>query len=178
MFSTKKKVTAAITLGLASAFLLSACSMGSGSTTESSEPTAPETSESTPMEMDPAAKRSVHQSGRREQIGVAVALDHALREAGDERALREDAAGHALEADFRFACREADLPRLADQGIAVQHREIEGLARLALGVAIDGHLHAVRPGRGHDILGGNGRGEGGKTEAEGAGQHPQGLTTR
>jgi uncharacterized surface protein with fasciclin (FAS1) repeats len=56
MFSTKKKVTAAITLGLASAFLLSACSMGSGSTTEeSSEPTAPETSESTPMEMDPAA---------------------------------------------------------------------------------------------------------------------------
>ena len=56
MFSTKKKVTAAVTLGLASAFLLSACSMGSGSTTEeSSEPKAPETSESTPMEMDPAA---------------------------------------------------------------------------------------------------------------------------
>ncbi|PKQ35338.1 MAG: fasciclin [Actinobacteria bacterium HGW-Actinobacteria-11] len=56
MFSTKKKVTAAITLGLASAFLLSACSMGSGSTAdESSEPKAPETSESTPMEMDPAA---------------------------------------------------------------------------------------------------------------------------
>ncbi|MFJ2504893.1 fasciclin domain-containing protein [Microbacterium sp. AGC62] len=57
MFSTKKKVTAAITLGLASAFLLSACSMGSGSTTEeSTEPKTPETSESTPMEeMDPAA---------------------------------------------------------------------------------------------------------------------------
>lgn len=56
MFSTKKKVTAAITLGLASAFLLSACSMGSGSSTDSSsEPKAPETSESTPMEMDPAA---------------------------------------------------------------------------------------------------------------------------
>lgn len=56
MFSTKKKVTAAITLGLASAFLLSACSMGSGSTSDSSsEPKAPETSESTPMEMDPDA---------------------------------------------------------------------------------------------------------------------------
>ncbi|AVL98831.1 MULTISPECIES: fasciclin domain-containing protein [Microbacterium] len=56
MFSTKKKVTAAVTLGLASAFLLSACSMGSGtSTEESSEPTTPESSESTPMEMDPAA---------------------------------------------------------------------------------------------------------------------------
>lgn len=56
MFSTKKKVTAAITLGLASAILLSACSMGSGSTTDSSsEPKAPETSESTPTEMDPAA---------------------------------------------------------------------------------------------------------------------------
>ncbi|MGH3689996.1 MAG: fasciclin domain-containing protein [Microbacterium sp.] len=55
MFSTKKKVTAAITLGLASAFLLSACSMGSGTSDSSSEPKAPETSESTPMEMDPAA---------------------------------------------------------------------------------------------------------------------------
>ena len=56
MFSTKKKVTAAITLGLASAFLLSACSMGSGSSTDSSsEPKAPETSESTPAAMDPAA---------------------------------------------------------------------------------------------------------------------------
>lgn len=56
MFSTKKKVTAAITLGLASAFLLSACATDSGSTTEeSSEPTAPETSESTTTEMDPMA---------------------------------------------------------------------------------------------------------------------------
>ena len=55
MFSTKKKVTAALTLGLASAFLLSACSMGSTTTEESSTPAAPETSESTLMEMDPAA---------------------------------------------------------------------------------------------------------------------------
>ncbi|MFK4760500.1 fasciclin domain-containing protein [Microbacterium sp. ZW T5_45] len=58
MFSTKKKVTAAITLTLASAFLLSACTMGgtSTSTDESSEPTTPETSESSaPETMDPAA---------------------------------------------------------------------------------------------------------------------------
>ena len=57
MFSTKKKVTAALTLTVASAFLLSACSMGSGeSTTESEEPMAPESSQSSePMEMDPAA---------------------------------------------------------------------------------------------------------------------------
>jgi uncharacterized surface protein with fasciclin (FAS1) repeats len=57
MFSTKKKVTAAITLTLASAFLLSACSMGpSTSTDEPAESTAPETSESTaPETMDPAA---------------------------------------------------------------------------------------------------------------------------
>ncbi|GAA1247900.1 putative surface protein with fasciclin (FAS1) repeats [Microbacterium phyllosphaerae] len=55
MFSTKKKVTAAITLGLASAFLLSACSMG-GTTDEPSESTAPESSETTaPETMDPAA---------------------------------------------------------------------------------------------------------------------------
>lgn len=55
MFSTKKKVTAAITLTLASAFLLSACSMG-GSTADPAESTAPESSESTaPETMDPAA---------------------------------------------------------------------------------------------------------------------------
>ena len=55
MFSTKKKVTAAITLGLASAFLLSACSMG-GTTDEPSESMAPESSETTaPETMDPAA---------------------------------------------------------------------------------------------------------------------------
>jgi len=55
MFSTKKKVTAAITLGLASAFLLSACSMG-GTTDEPAESTAPESSETTaPETMDPAA---------------------------------------------------------------------------------------------------------------------------
>ena len=57
MFSTKKKVTAAITLGLASAFLLSACSMGgTTSSDEPSESMAPESSETTaPETMDPAA---------------------------------------------------------------------------------------------------------------------------
>ncbi|OAN36648.1 fasciclin domain-containing protein [Microbacterium sp. H83] len=57
MFSTKKKVTAAITLGLASAFVLAGCSMGGTSTDEPSESTAPETSEETtaPETMDPAA---------------------------------------------------------------------------------------------------------------------------
>ncbi|MGJ0389017.1 fasciclin domain-containing protein [Microbacterium sp. CGR1] len=56
MFSTKKKVTAAITLGLASAFLLSACSMGGTTTDEPSESMAPESSETTaPETMDPAA---------------------------------------------------------------------------------------------------------------------------
>ncbi len=59
MFSTKKKVTAALTLTIASAFALSACSMGSdtGSSDESMEPSsAPETSQSSDdMEMDPAA---------------------------------------------------------------------------------------------------------------------------
>jgi len=58
MFSTKKKVTAAITLGLASAFLLSACSMGGTTTEEPSESTAPESSETMAPEtetMDPAA---------------------------------------------------------------------------------------------------------------------------
>lgn len=54
MFSTKKKITAAITLGLASAFVLAGCSMG-GSSDEPTESSAPETSESTaPETMDPA----------------------------------------------------------------------------------------------------------------------------
>ncbi|WP_312168801.1 fasciclin domain-containing protein [Microbacterium sp.] len=59
MFSTKKKVTAAITLGLASAFVLAGCSMGgTTSTDEPSESSAPESSETMAPEtetMDPAA---------------------------------------------------------------------------------------------------------------------------
>ena len=58
MFSTKKKVTAAITLGLASAFVLAGCSMGGTATEEPSESTAPESSETMAPEtetMDPAA---------------------------------------------------------------------------------------------------------------------------
>jgi uncharacterized surface protein with fasciclin (FAS1) repeats len=57
MFSTKKKITAALSLGFASVLVLSGCSMGSDAADESSEPTAPETSEASPeaMEMDPAA---------------------------------------------------------------------------------------------------------------------------
>ncbi|MFS0854686.1 fasciclin domain-containing protein [Microbacterium sp. 179-I 3D4 NHS] len=57
MFSTTKKVTAAVTLTLASAFVLSACSMGTdtSSTEESSEPMTSESTEATPEMMDPAA---------------------------------------------------------------------------------------------------------------------------
>ncbi|GAA1139290.1 MULTISPECIES: fasciclin domain-containing protein [Microbacterium] len=56
MFSTKKKVTAAVTLTLASAFLLSACTMGSTPAEETTKPSAPESSESSaPETMDPAA---------------------------------------------------------------------------------------------------------------------------
>jgi len=55
MFSTTKKVTAAVTLTLASAFLLSACSMGGTPAAESPKPSAPESSEATPDAMDPAA---------------------------------------------------------------------------------------------------------------------------
>jgi len=55
MSSTKKKITTALTLTLASAFLLSACSMGTTPAEESSEPTTPETSEPTTGAMDPAA---------------------------------------------------------------------------------------------------------------------------
>ncbi len=56
MFSTKKKVTTALTLTLASVFLLSACTMGGTTTEESAESTAPESTESTaPETMDPAA---------------------------------------------------------------------------------------------------------------------------
>ncbi|CAH0193437.1 MULTISPECIES: fasciclin domain-containing protein [unclassified Microbacterium] len=56
MFSTKKKMTAALSLGFASVLLLAGCSMGGGSTAEeSTEPSAPETSEAAPDTMDPAA---------------------------------------------------------------------------------------------------------------------------
>lgn len=54
MVSTKKKITAAVTLTVAGMFLLSACSMGS-TTAESPEPAEPKTSASAPATMDPAA---------------------------------------------------------------------------------------------------------------------------
>jgi len=56
MFSTKKKMTAALSLGFASALVLAGCSMSGGdSAEESTEPSAPETSEAAPETMDPAA---------------------------------------------------------------------------------------------------------------------------
>jgi uncharacterized surface protein with fasciclin (FAS1) repeats len=54
MLSTKKKVTAALTLTLAGAFALSACSMGDTTPAATSPAPAPETSE-TAEAMDPAA---------------------------------------------------------------------------------------------------------------------------
>ena len=70
------------------------------------------------------AERAVEQGGGREQIGVAVALDDAVGKAGDDRALRHDAARHALEPDLRFAGGQGDRAGLADQRIAVQPAEI------------------------------------------------------
>jgi len=56
MLSSKKKITAALTLTLASAFALSACTMSSDTTDESTESMAPESSEtSTPEAMDAGA---------------------------------------------------------------------------------------------------------------------------
>ena len=57
MFSTKKKMTAALSLGFASVLVLAGCSMSSDTAEEPSEPKAPETSEETTEtpEMDPAA---------------------------------------------------------------------------------------------------------------------------
>ncbi|MCS3844226.1 fasciclin domain-containing protein [Microbacterium sp. AK031] len=55
MFSTKKKITAALSLGFVSVLVLSGCSMSSDTAEEPAEPTAPETSEEAPETMDPAA---------------------------------------------------------------------------------------------------------------------------
>lgn len=56
MLSTKKKITAALTLTFAGAFALSACSMGSSTPEASSPPAMEQESPSTaPMENDPAA---------------------------------------------------------------------------------------------------------------------------
>jgi len=64
MFSTKKKITAAVSLGFASALVLAGCSMGEDAPEESTETSAPEMSETTapetpetedPEMMDPAA---------------------------------------------------------------------------------------------------------------------------
>ena len=89
-------------------------------------------------DMDAAAERAIEQAFGREQIGVAIALDNAVRKAGDDRALRQDAGGDALEADFGFARRDGDPPGLADQRVAVQPPEIERPIGVAVRVAIDG----------------------------------------
>ena len=102
--------------------------------------------------VDAAAERAIEQGGRREQIGVAVALDDAFGKAGDDRALRDDAAGHAFEADRRFAGGHGNPPGLADQGIAVEPFQIGRRAGDALRIAIDGDRDPIRPGRGHDRL--------------------------
>jgi hypothetical protein len=84
-----------------------------------------------------AAERAVDQGGGGEEIGVAVALDDAVGEAGDDRRLRDDAAGNAFEADHGLAGGEADAPALADQGEAVQPLDVHGLLA-AIRVAVDG----------------------------------------
>lgn len=57
MLSTKKKITAALSLGFVGALVLSGCTMGGESAMESSEPKPAETSEMSdaPETMDPAA---------------------------------------------------------------------------------------------------------------------------
>ena len=57
MLSTKKKITAAISLGFVGALVLAGCSMGSesASDTASTEPETTEQTEATPEMMDPAA---------------------------------------------------------------------------------------------------------------------------
>lgn len=57
MLSTKKKITAALTLTLAGAFALSACTMGGDTTDEATESMSPESSEetTTPEAMDATA---------------------------------------------------------------------------------------------------------------------------
>lgn len=55
MLSTKKKITAALTLAVAGVFALSACSMGSTTAEPTSEPMPSATMEATPEAMDPAA---------------------------------------------------------------------------------------------------------------------------
>jgi uncharacterized surface protein with fasciclin (FAS1) repeats len=55
MLSTKKKISAALSLGFVGVLVLAGCSMGSEAESPSMEPKAPETSEAAPQTMDPAA---------------------------------------------------------------------------------------------------------------------------
>ncbi|MFD5226609.1 fasciclin domain-containing protein [Microbacterium sp. NPDC058342] len=55
MLSTKKKITAALSLGFAGILVLAGCTMNGESSSPSEEPKAPEASEPAPDTMDPAA---------------------------------------------------------------------------------------------------------------------------
>ena len=73
----------------------------------------------------PLAERCVEQRARRQQPRVAILLEDSLAEAGDDRALRDDAARHPFEPQLRLAGRQADVPGFADQGIAAEPAEVE-----------------------------------------------------
>ena len=122
--------------------------------------------------MDAAAERGVEQAARRKQPGVAILLDHPVRQAGDDRALREDAAGDPFEANVRVARRKIDHALLGDQGVAVQPSQIERPVRGAIGVAIDGDRDRLRAGRSrHGLAGGRPGGDGGEKGKEASGPH-------
>ena len=55
MLSTKKKISAALSLGFVGVLVLAGCSMGDDDASPSMEPKAAETSEAAPQTMDPAA---------------------------------------------------------------------------------------------------------------------------
>ena len=102
--------------------------------------------------MHSSTERPVEQGPWRKQISVAIAFDDPVGKSGDDRALRKDSAGHAFEAKLDLAGREGNLSRFADQSIAFQPLQLEGLGGGAVGIAINGHRDGVRRRRGDDRL--------------------------
>ncbi len=102
-----------------------------------------------PAQMDPPPEQRVEQGPGRQELGVAILLDH-LAEALDDRALRDDPARDALEAQLALARRQRYAAGLADHGEAVQPLQLHRAG--AVGRAIDRHRHLVGGGRGHDRL--------------------------
>ena len=97
-----------------------------------------------PLQRDAAAQIGIDQTGGRQQTRVAILLDHAIGQAGNDRAFRIHALRHALEADLGLALRHVDRAGFGDQRVTAWIAAVDRLPAGPVRRAIDGNRRRVR----------------------------------